>query len=599
MAEQQKGVPGFPPDAQIFTLEKFASLNTKSARQSIEDQEFSWLENFMPIGDGNLRTLYSHGTSIYTATGGRTIIFPFFYNIGSTQYAIVFLDNGTADQVNVNTLAITHVTTTPGTFYNGGDLPDAQQYGSSGIVIVTTVSSNGYYAWDGVLYSPTNPAPTWLSGLATPFTPTGTTHSSTTIDTISSMTGIEAGMSVTGSGIPANTVVVSVNTGGSSIVISQAATSSAGGVALTFTWSMPTGVSGTTVEVYQNRVWVGNGARILFSAPGNGANFSTADGGGSYTSTDAFLKQKVVQIRQSNGFLYTFGDSSINSISNVNTTGSPATTTFNNINADPQVGTPWHGSVIEFGRALMLANTSGVYVVFGGAAEKVSDKLDGIFFQSSLPITGTLFPSAAIATIFGIKVYMLLIPGAVDYLGVSRPLLCIWDGKKWFIGSQTVNLKYVTTQEVQSTLTAYGTDGTNLFPLFTSSSATLSKTAQGKLWPGDSYLITKQGLRAYLQVEDNAGTGVSFVVNVDTELTTAIANFTTTNILQFQNNLFQNLNFVNNLSQPLTFTVPADSILGQNVDIYGNLLGLTMTTSAKDATITTASLLYRNYRGLY
>ena len=66
-------------------------------------------------------------------------------------------------------------------------------------------------------------------------TPTGTTHTSTTIDSISSMTGIAVGQLVSGAGIPSGTFVVSVNGGGSSVVISQATTASAGGVTLTFT----------------------------------------------------------------------------------------------------------------------------------------------------------------------------------------------------------------------------------------------------------------------------------------------------------------------------------------------------------------------------
>lgn len=66
-------------------------------------------------------------------------------------------------------------------------------------------------------------------------TPTGTTHTSTTIDSISAMTSIAVGQSITGTGIPAGTYIVTVNVGGSSITISQATTASASGVSLTIT----------------------------------------------------------------------------------------------------------------------------------------------------------------------------------------------------------------------------------------------------------------------------------------------------------------------------------------------------------------------------
>ncbi len=66
---------------------------------------------------------------------------------------------------------------------------------------------------------------------------TGNTHSTTTIDGIASMTGIAIGQAVTGSGIPAGTTVMTVNVPGSSITISQTATSTASGVSLAFnTW---------------------------------------------------------------------------------------------------------------------------------------------------------------------------------------------------------------------------------------------------------------------------------------------------------------------------------------------------------------------------
>src|SRR5213079_1076266 len=119
----------------------------------------------------------------------------------------------------------------------------------------------------------------------------------------------------------------------------------------------------TAIEVFQTRVWIANGAVVSYSGPLNGANFSGAVGGGAFTGTDSFLRNKYTAIRQANGFLYVFGDSSINVISNVQTSGSPLSTTFNNQNVDPQVGTPWPNSVQAFGRGLVFANQSGVYAL--------------------------------------------------------------------------------------------------------------------------------------------------------------------------------------------------------------------------------------------
>jgi hypothetical protein len=63
------------------------------------------------------------------------------------------------------------------------------------------------------------------TSLATVYTLTGTTaNGNTTITGLSSVADIRAGMSISGTGIPANAYVVSVNTGASSCVISAAAT---------------------------------------------------------------------------------------------------------------------------------------------------------------------------------------------------------------------------------------------------------------------------------------------------------------------------------------------------------------------------------------
>lgn len=63
-------------------------------------------------------------------------------------------------------------------------------------------------------------------------TPTANTHSNTTVDTVSAMSGVAVGMLVTGSGIPALTYVAAV-TSSTAFVLSQAATTSLTGTTLT------------------------------------------------------------------------------------------------------------------------------------------------------------------------------------------------------------------------------------------------------------------------------------------------------------------------------------------------------------------------------
>ena len=596
------GARGWAAGATPLELAEFKGMNNQSPRQSIDDNECWYLENFFPIGPGNTRCMYDKGTSIYTATGGHTVVSMFFYNVATANYCCAFLSDGTATQINVSSGATAVITASANTFYQAGySLPQAVQWGNNGILIVSSTASNGYYAWDGTtLYSPGGASPSWLSGLTSNIVTTGTTHTSTTIDAIPTTTSLQAGMLVTGSGVPTATFIASI-TSSTAIVITNATSSSLVGTALTFSWAMPTGLKGTAIEVFQNRVWVANGTTVSFSAPANGAYFGTALGGGSFTSSDSFLRNAYIGLRQSNGYLYVFGDSSINYVGNVQTTvsGSTITTTFNNLNTDPQVGTPWNSSITSFGRALMLANTSGIYAMFGGSAEKVSSKLDGLFAGANLPLTGiTNAPCGAVATIFGIRVFFLLIDAVDAFTNTLKPLMCAWDGNKWFLATQSFTPTFITTQEINSQLTAWGTDGTYIYPMFQQSSATLTKKFMGKLWQGAGWLVTKQELRVYAQSYNNAGTTYSINLQVDTELGSGIA-YTLPSGGQ--------VTWVNALNQVVTWTSSNGLVIwginagiqitGRDIDsVYGKLMGFTVSSTSPDFSIVSLALMHRNYQ---
>lgn len=534
------------PDAEKapplqFLLSDFQGINTRAERPAIEDQEFSWLENYLPIGKGNLRSMYSNGSPIYTAGAGLSIIYVYFFNLGAIAQAAVFLSDGTAYQVNTSTGAVVTITAGVNTFYDGGAyLPAAAQWSSSGIVITTMAQgTQGYFAWDGTtLYVPGSAAPAWLTnGTAT---------------------------------------------------------------------AMPSGVYGASIEVYQSRVWIGRppipgtiASVLLFSGPGNGATFSGVDGGGATPVPESYLRNTITQLRQSNGFLYVSGDSSWYVISNVQITGT--TTTFNFQNIEPQVGASWPGSVQSFGHAVLFANAQGVWALVGSTATKISDNLDGIFTQATFSTANpTLFPTAAVATIFGVNVYMLLVT-APDYLGTTRNYLCMFGGKKWFIGSQVSNLLRVYPQTMNSTLTAWGTDGGSLFQIFSAASSSLTKTIRSKLWAGgqmnSDYNVYKQTFRFYLMATDRSGAGAAFNGTIDTEANTSAlpANFalsaSQSAIINFTNSLGGIIQFVNSAGAAIYFAVRSLFITFNDVRSDGLLVGYTMTSTSPDHVITATTLL--------
>jgi len=520
------GIPFAGMEGLLFELRQFEGINTRTGRSSIKDEQYSWLENLMPIAEGNLRSMYSNAAPIYAATGGTQIVYLKMYNIGPLQYAGVFLSDGTAFQVATSG-AITPISTVPGTFYNGTSPPAVAQWGSSGIVIVgKPATGNGYWAWDGTLYSPGSASPAWLNG-GTPTT-------------------------------------------------------------------MPNGVAGTYVETFQSRVWICNGTNLLFTAGGNGAQFSAGSGGGVTPATDSFLRVGFTAVKQANGYLYLFGDSSINVISNVQTSAS-SVTTFNNQNTDPQVGCPWPATIVQWGRGLMFANPEGVYLLMGGAVEKISEDLDGLFLNAVF----SPLPTGAVAWIFLMKCYCFTLR-VTDYLGNVRTVICVFTGKAWFIASQVTQPVYIDQQEINSVITAWGTDGFSLFQLFQTPSTALKKTLQGKLWQGDSYLIIKQPLRLYNKGQDFSNNGYSFAGTLDMQtetgqLTTPATIASKALPIVWQNNSQQVVTWQNNSSAAVVFVVSVFTLFGQDQQGVAPLLGLTLVSMSSDFQISAISLLYRKF----
>jgi hypothetical protein len=296
---------------------------------------------------------------------------------------------------------------------------------------------------------------------------------------------------------------------------------------------MPFGISGDSIETYQSQVWVQNpfpigaqpsGGVRNSSAPASISDFATSAGGLSETTTDRFLRRHFAAIRQSNGFLYPFGDSSVGVISNVSVTGTPPAKTLTNQNTDPQTGTDWRDTVQDFGRTVLFANPFGIYGLFGGSVTKISAKVDGTFNNANFPTSEhpggiPITPSAAVADIYNRKVYLELLSITDPFTGLPRNAMVAWNEQDWFIASQSVNLTYIGTQEINSELTAWGTDGRQLVPLFVTPSATLTKKFSTKLYGADRPFITKQGRVVYVQAENFADedSAPAFNVTIDTE----------------------------------------------------------------------------------
>lgn len=469
-------------EPDLLTVENWiAGVNQQSRRGSIDDQESFWLENLFPVDKGNLRACWGPSDPIYTAPTGVKILRIFFGFIGfpTPQFEApgpahggrlgwMFLSDGNVDQVDLDLKTVTRIgpiwEAIPPYYWASAVVWRPRFFGSvtgqNGGVLFG--SPKGYYAWDGqTLSSPGDPAPDWLTNLQ------------------------------------------ETDPGGS---VPQ----------------MPVGLPGIyAMEVFESRVFVAGKDVISFSAPSNGGDFSTAKGGGSIGYLGNKLAYSYMDLAATAGYLYCFGDSSTDMVSDITTidAGTPEipdiVTNFNYQNIDPQVGQRFPRPVGRFGRQIMMFNGAGVFRLTGGDASEVGHKVTNIWNTLD---TSQYLPTFASATMFGFRV-VLTNGRFTDPWGRTRSLLLMWHpldkGEFWTVASQNIELTNIKSYEQDSIITPYGTDGTSLYQLFAKPDPTLPKRLSTKAFRGTEkqQIAIKTFKRLYLEAYDNSGQGLSLTGN--------------------------------------------------------------------------------------
>ncbi len=603
MAEPQQNLPGTPAPISGFTnnpnplkFETFSGVNTKATRPAIKDDEMFWCDGFMPLGPSNLRTLWDVATPLYSAVGALTISFFGFGNAGQTReqqtagdpICVVILSDGSAEQVSVETGAITPMAPA-GTFQTSSI--GMSQYGNQYIILVAD-QENGYFLWDTVNF--------YQSGSLSPEViitagGSGYTDGATAVISGGAGTGATASVNVE-NGVVTEIYITNPGSGylsGDTPIITISPVSGGSGATATISL-MPFGIRGSSVETYTNRVWVSNDDMVFFTAPDSVWDFSNTNGGGDFRSNDSFLKVGYTRLRQSNGFLYLIADSSINYISGVQTGGAPVITTFSNLNVDPQIGTPYPNSVQVFSRNIMFANNLGVFISVGGAVTKLSGPLDGVY--NTVPAFGGALLSGAVANIFNIQVYMALVPIIDVYTGQQVNKLLMTDGKRWWTSPQGIDLTFITSQEISSVLTAWGTDDTSIYALFQQPTTAFRKVVQSKLFPDPTYYFIKQverimGIINYftlsgepvnIALDNEYGNGVAAPVEINQ------------NSVIWTNDSDDVVTWTNNSAQVVSWYGPGTVVFAQAAYQSGLLIGMTLDTLADDLAIVSNTIFLQN-----
>ena len=351
---------------------------------------------------------------------------------------------------------------------------------------------------------------------------------------------------------------------------------------------MPSGVSGSAIETYESRVWLAvpytapgatpNNGTIQVSAPGAITDFATSDGASTFVTNEPFLRQTYVALKQTNGFLYPIGDSAVDIISNVSTSGSPSTTTFTYQNIDPQTGAAWRDTAQYYGLSVIFANTQGIFGLYGGAVKKISKKITTLIQNAIFPPTnGAVTPCSSVVNIGTIKLYVMLLTVIDPVTNLPRNAMVGWDEQNWYIFTQTVLPSYIGTQVINSNYTAWGTDGSTLYQMFNTQSSTLEKTISTKLYGANSFPIIKNAMGLWLMAQDTSTntSGVTFTGTIDTEngsVPLAVSP------LSFG-------------GQPMLGTDPGNS--------YGAMLGITLNSTSPSFELRHFVIGYRNFWGGY
>ena len=128
-----------------------------------------------------------------------------------------------------------------------------------------------------------------------------------------------------------------------------------------------------------------------------------------------------------------------------------------------------------FGRAVVFANSTGIYTIYGGAAEKVSGPLDGLFANATFTTgaMGGITPVSAVCSLYSIRCYLFAFTTINPFTSLQQTLTIGWDGAKWFPTTQLNVMNLISYSENNSVLSAYGATATSIYPMFTTPSTAL------------------------------------------------------------------------------------------------------------------------------
>lgn len=600
-------------------VKDFKGINTKANRTSIQETEFAWLENVMPIGFGNLKVVGKQ-TAVGAITWSGTVYYMAQGNIGGSEYLFAFFTNGGAEYVNLST-NVKSTLAASSTF--SGSTTQITQWKNERILIID--STYGYATFDGTNLVRIGSVATITitaagTGYATPpsvligppnetggiqATATATVGGSavTSISITEYGTGYTSAPSVyigsQGSVAWAGSTAVALgallSSGGNYYMVTVAGTtgstapvhtsgSQTNGTAtllyVTVNNGSGSGATATATRINQpgiaiasfsGRVWIAQNRTIYYTAADSYNDFTSVSAG-NITITDATLHGDIIQIVSANNFLYIFGTDSINVFSDVrvSTTG---ITLFTNTNISASIGSNLKYSIFAYFRSIFFMNRYGIYALVGATTSKISDALDGVF--PGIDFTAGIYG--------GQVVINNILCAAFQFVYAGRKLQAVFFDRKWFMTYQG-EIIVIAPAPVGGQLNMYGTDGTSLVKLYSSSTQAIATQIKTALWALNDPIRDKQALKFGVEATvPDAEAGI-LTVTVDNENRSS-AGISLTNTVNWQNNSGEIIPWLNNSGTAIGWASVGYQLYKYDAQQYGKYLGLTVTSNTPNFVI--------------
>lgn len=554
---------------QYAVVKDFKGVNTKNNRTVIDNGEFGWLENAMPIGFGNIKIIA--GNEVVTGvTWAQEVTYMQSVNINNNEYMLAFQDDGSAQYVNITTGATGNIAGA-GTFSNSGVM--MTQWKNERALILDP--NNGYKTWDGTnLHDVGSVNSITINNGGSGYT----ANTTVTFGAPNQANGIQAtGTVIIVSGAIADIVMTECGTGYTS---APSVTITGGGTNANVTCTI-LNQSGSDIATFSGRTWIASDRTVFYSAAETFNDFYSVSAG-FLTITDSTLRTIIYRILSANNFLYVFGEDSINVFSDVRVDSTTGVTLFTNTNVSASVGSKLKHAIFPYFRSILFMNEYGVYALVGATTTKISDPLDGVFpfinFNSEVT-GGQCLINNILCAVYNFK---------YNDNGTDRWIQAAFFERKWFFTNQLANSNYVAPGVKDGFLNLYGTTGLNLYQFYEDEANPVDVNIETALLPMGDPIRDKQALK--IGIEATLGNQpVILLAHVDSESDQS-PTITFANSVLWVNNSAQVVDWQNNSSQIISWLGAQSSGAGyflykSDAKMYGKYLGMTVQSTSTPFTI--------------